>query len=109
MYYDYGVIFSADQPNCVRNGDYNGAASPYQAENVTSTGTFTVMRNHSQRERIIEIDDRLLAAGEEYLALSGNLSTASETVKTYVQDRIVELKDMLLSLERERSRLLAIY
>ncbi len=107
MYNDYGVIFETGQPNCIRSGDYNGMASPYQPTMDNATGNFTVMRNHAQRERIIEIDDRLISANEEYRALSSSLSTASDAVKDYIQDRIVELKASLSALELERTRLLS--
>lgn len=106
MYHDYGIIVEAQQPNCVRSGEYNGMVSPYQSAD-NATGNFMVMRNHAQRERILEIDDRLLAANAEYRALSTNLATASDAVKEYIQTRIVELKNSLSALELERSRLLA--
>ena len=106
MYNNYGITL-ADAPSCVRSGGYNGMESPYLASDNQS-GNFAVIRNHSQRERILQIDDQLIAANEEYKALSGNLSTASEAVKDYIQTRIAELKESLNALELERSRLLAI-
>ncbi len=107
MLYDYGIIVDRQQPNCVRSGEYNGMASPYRPSDDTA-GNFVVMRNHANRERILEIDDRLIAANEEYRALSGSLSTASDAVKGYIEGRIVELKNSLSALELERSRLLAV-
>ncbi|MBQ1413578.1 MAG: hypothetical protein IIY93_10360 [Clostridia bacterium] len=108
MYSEYGFIFPTDQPNCVRNGDYNGMMSPYQpANNLTGSSNFTFTRDPIQRERIIEIDDRLISANEEYRALSMSLDTASDAVKDYIQTRIVELKASLSALELERTRLLA--
>ena len=106
MYNNYGVTF-ANSPNCVRSGEYNGIESPYLTSENQS-GNFAVIRNHSQRERIHQIDDQLIAVNDEYRALSGNLSTASDAVKDYIQARIAELKDSLNALELERSRLLAI-
>lgn len=106
MYNNYGITFT-DAPNCVRSGEYNGIESPYLTSD-NQTGNFAVIRNHSQRERILQIDDRLIAVNEEYKALSGNLSTASDAVKDYIQTRIAELKASLNDLELERSRLLAI-
>ena len=106
MYSNYGITYT-DAPNCVRSGGYNGMTSPYLTSDNQS-GNFAVIRNHSQRERILQIDDQLIAANEEYKALSGNLSTASDAVKDYVQTRIAELKASLTALELERSRLLAI-
>ena len=109
MYSDYGIIFETDQPNCVRNGNYNGMASPYQsAANPATTGNFTCMRDPVRRERIIEIDDRLVSANEEYRALSLSLDTASDAVKKYINTRITELMASLSALELERTRLLAI-
>lgn len=107
MYYNNGVLYDTNQPNCVRSGDYNGMMMPGQTADNQS-GNFTVIRNHSQRMRILEIDDQLMAANEEYKALSGNLLTASDVVKGYIQMRITELKDSLTALELERSRLLAV-
>lgn len=107
MYYEYGIMYDAQQPNCVRSGEYNGIVSPYLPAEVQQ-GNFMDMRHHAQRERIMEIDDQLIAANEEYKALSGSLHTASDTVKSYVQTRISELKKSLTALELERSRLLAI-
>ncbi len=106
MYNNYGISL-ADAPNCVRSGEYNGVESPYLTSDNQS-GNFAVIRNHSQRERILQIDDRLIAVTDEYKALSGNLSTASDAVKDYIQTRIAELKASLDSLELERSRLLAV-
>jgi len=106
MYYNYGVTMT-NAPNCVRSGEYNGVESPYLTSDNQS-GNFAVIRNHSQRERIHQIDDQLIAATDEYNALSGNLSTASDAVKDYIQTRIAELKDSLTALELERSRLLAV-
>ena len=107
MYFNYGIVVGADQPNCVRSGDYNGIASPYQSAEQ-QTGNFTDMRHHAQRERILEIDDQFFAATEECKALSGSLHNTSEAVKMYVQTRICELKSSVTALELERSRLLAI-
>ena len=106
MYNNYGVTMTG-APSCIRSGEYNGIESPYLTSDNTS-GNFAVIRNHSQRERIHQIDDQLIAATDEYNALSGNLSTASDAVKDYIQTRIAELKDSLNALELERSRLLAI-
>ena len=106
MYSNYGITLT-DAPNCVRSGEYNGVESPYLSCD-NQTGNFAVIRNHSQRERILQIDAQLIAVNEEYKALSGNLSTASDAVKDYIQTRIAELKDSLNALELERSRLLAI-
>lgn len=106
MYNNYGVPLT-DAPNCVRSGDYNGMESPYLTSDNQS-GNFAVIRNHSQRERILQIDNMLIAVSDEYKALSGNLSTASEAVKDYIQTRIAELKASLNALELERSRLLAV-
>ena len=106
MYNNYGISL-ADAPNCVRSGEYNGVESPYLTSDNQS-GNFAVIRNHSQRERILQIDDQLIAVTDEYKALSGNLSTASDAVKDYIQTRIAELKASLDSLELERSRLLAV-
>ena len=107
MYFNYGIVAGTDQPNCIRSGDYNGIASPYQSAEH-QTGNFTDIRHHAQRERILEIDDQLIAATEECKALSGSLHTTSEAVKMYVQTRISELKSSVTALELERSRLLAI-
>lgn len=105
MLYDYGVIVKTQQPNCVRSGEYNGIASPYHCLEDTA-GNFTVMRNHAHRDRILEIDDKLISANEECRALSGSLATASDAVKGCIQARIVELKNSLSALEMERNRLL---
>lgn len=106
MYNNYGITMTG-APSCVRSGEYNGIESPYLTSDNQS-GNFAVIRNHSQRERILQIDNQLIAVNEEYKALSGNLSTASDAVKDYVQTRIAELKASLTALELERSRLLAI-
>ena len=60
MYSNYGITYT-DAPNCVRSGGYNGMESPYLTSDNQS-GNFAVIRNHSQRERILQIDDQLIAA-----------------------------------------------
>lgn len=105
MYYGYSIASGKEKNNYIRGGEYVGVHSP--AETVSSqTGNFTVMRVHSERCRILEIDDLLAAVNEEYTALSRSVVTASDAVKEYVRVRISELQKTLEALEAERRMLL---
>lgn len=106
MYYGYSIISGKEQSNFIKGGEYNNIN--YPAENFDGdTGNFTVMCNHSERKRILEIDSMLIAANEEYIALSRSIINASDAVKDYVQLRIIELRASLEALELERKQLLA--
>lgn len=107
MYYGYSIISGREKSNYIKGGDYTCVNSP--AEFASSeTGNFMVMRTHSERKRILEIDNMLTAVAEEYKELSRSLLTASEAVKSYIEHRIIELQDQLDSLEHERRQLLSV-
>lgn len=106
MYYGYSIISGKEKSTYIRGGEYAGVNAP--AETVSSqTGNFTVMRTHSERGRISEIDSLLAAVNEEYIALSRSVITANDTVKEYVRIRINELQEKLEALEAERRTLLS--
>lgn len=106
MYYGYSIISGKEKSNYIKGGDYTRVNSP--AEFVSSeTCNFTVMRMHSERKRIMEIDNMLKAVEEEYTELSKSVTTASAVVKKYIKQRIIELQKQLDSLEHEKRQLLA--
>lgn len=106
MYYGYSIISGKEKSNYIKGGDYTRVNSP--AEFVSSeTCNFTVMRMHSERKRIMEIDNMLKAVEEEYTELSKSVTTASAVVKEYIKQRIIELQEQLDSLEHEKRQLLA--
>ncbi len=106
MYYGYSIVSGKEKSNYIKGGEYTGVISPTEfASNENSN--FSVMRTHSERKRISEIDDMLNTVMEEYTELSKNIITASEAVKVYVKHRISELQQLLVLLENERRQLIS--
>lgn len=106
MYYGYSIISGKERPNYIRGGEYNGLNSRTEIAS-SETGNFMLIRIHSELERILEIDEMLMAANEEYISLSRSIIDASDAVRAYVQIRISELRASLDALELERKQLLA--
>lgn len=107
MYYGYSIISGKERSNYIRGGEYNGLVSCTEVAS-SETGNFMLIRIHSEKERILEIDEMLIAANEEYISLSRSIIDASDAVKAYVQIRISELRTCLNDLELERKQLLAV-
>lgn len=106
MYYGYSIVSGKEKSNYIKGGEYTGVISPAEFAS-NENNNFSVMRTHSERKRISEIDDMMNTVTEEYTELSKNIATASEAVKVYIKHRIGELQQLLILLENERRQLIS--